>query len=153
MFTVLYVTDFIIKNYSNNLILTNAIDNYKDDSSLLNFKKNIRPLNIRFINKEIFIQNFSFEKKINNDQFLIFYVKPSNSTFYKIFNVKSGKESFGEISYKKPLKLNSKEIIIIDLADISALNYLIFNGKKFISKNSDRFYLKNLNISELYNLK
>ena len=108
---------------------------------------------IKIIEEYAFIDSLNFLENNNESFYFKIKLKPNKSIFFKIYYQTKQLQSLGELDSEMNLILLLSDNAIIDLSNLSAIEYLIFNGKKYTLPNDFSYYLKNFDISKLSNLK
>ncbi len=153
IFSSLTLSYYIFNKFSGNLDDLNFINNYKEDSVIRLLRSKVEYSNTIFIDDNIFLKSLKF---LNYSKYNIFFeikIKQESEAYYKLYYPNKNIEKYGELKNNNNLLIKQIDKFYLDFSNISAIDYIIFNGKKYHSMIEHKGYLKNFNIFKLYNLK
>ena len=152
-FSLMTISYYLISNFSDNRTSQMFVDYYEDDNLMNLLKVSAKKTDIKFISHEEFIKNFKFIQSENSKNHILIKIKPNLKTYYKVHYLIDDLESFGQLNVNFDLIIKSEKDVLIDISDISAIDFIIFNNNKYKFLNDYRYYLKNFDIKKLYDLK
>ena len=152
IFGILTLSSYILNNFSKNVEINFSNKDYKNDLIVQEFKKKTINLEINFLNHNEFINNFKYTYNDFGPYFLKISSKPNRSSYYKIYLKDEKEEKFGKISSNTELILSDAKAVI-SITDVSSIDYIVYNSKKYIFSFDSRYYLDSFDIAMLNKLK
>ncbi|MDC0861311.1 helix-turn-helix domain-containing protein [Alphaproteobacteria bacterium] len=153
IFSSLSLSHYIFTKFSGNLEDLKFINNYQEDSIATLLSNKFEYSDTTFIDDNIFLKSLKF---LNYSKYNIFFeikIKQESEAYYKLYYPRKNIEKYGELKNNNKLSIKKIDKFYLNFSNISAIDYIIFNGKKYHSMIANKGYLKNFNIFRLYNLK